>query len=206
MKLTVPNQLTLLRIFLTPVFIVLFLKRTPQHQLWASVVYFIASLTDWYDGWYARKFGVVSRWGQFMDPLADKILVSSALILFAIQDYVFDWLVVIIVGRDFVVTGLRLYALYVGKPIVTHVIAKWKTFAQMITIFGILIFIDFRNYFYPDAPPYQATYLDVIGISMIVVTILTVISGSIYLYENWEVALSALRHAGRVFRRNTTGI
>ncbi len=206
MKLTVPNQLTLLRIFLTPVFVMLFLKRTPAHQLWASVVYFIASLTDWYDGWYARKFGVVSRWGQFMDPLADKILVSSALILFAIQDYVFDWMVVIIIVRDFVVTGLRLYALYVGKPIVTHVVAKWKTFAQMITIFGILIFIDFRNYLYPDAPPYQANYLDVIGISMIVVTLLTIVSGSIYLYENWEVALSALRHAGRVFRRNTNGI
>ncbi len=206
MKLTVPNQLTLLRMFLTPLFVVLFLKRTPSHQLWASVVYFIASLTDWYDGWYARKFGVVSRWGQFMDPLADKILVSTALILFAIQDYVFSWMVTVIIIRDFVVTGLRLYALYVGKPIVTHVVAKWKTFAQMITIFGILIFIDFRNYMYPEAPPYQANYLDVIGISMSFVTLLTVISGSIYLYENWEVALSAIRHTARFLRRKGNDI
>ncbi len=200
MKLTVPNQLTLLRIFLTPIFIILFLKRTPFHQLLASIIYFIASLTDWYDGWYARKFGVITRWGQFMDPLADKILVSSALILFAIQHYVFGWMVVIIIVRDFIVTSLRLYALYVGKPIVTHIVAKWKTFAQMLTIFGILIFIDFRNYMFPDAPPYTPQYFDVIGIAMAIVTLLTIISGTIYLYENWEVALSALRYLGRFFR------
>ncbi len=203
MKLTVPNQLTLLRIVLTPVFIILFLKRTPLEQLLASIVYFLASLTDWYDGWYARKFGVITRWGQFMDPLADKILVSSALILFALQNYVYDWMVIVIIIRDFIVTSLRLYALYVGKPIVTHIVAKWKTFAQMVTIFGILIFIDFRNYFFASAPPYHPSYFDVIGISMSIVTLLTVISGFIYLYENWEVALSAIRYLAKIIRLQT---
>lgn len=198
MRLTIPNQLTLLRILLTPVFIYLFLKRSPVDQFSASIIFLIAALTDWYDGWYARKFGVISRWGQFMDPLADKIVVLSALVTFAILGYVFWWMVWFIIVRDIIVTFNRTYALYIGKPIITHSVAKWKTAAQMVTIFLILILINWHNFYLPHNPSYQARYLDPIGISMSIVTLLTAISGIIYVVENRDFVLNIIRNLLRL--------
>ncbi len=198
MRLTIPNQLTLLRIILTPIFLYLILKKNASDQLTASIIFTIAAITDWYDGWYARKFGVISRIGQFMDPLADKILVTSALIAFAVLDYVFFWMVWIIVIRDAIVTFNRIFALSIGKPIITHAIAKWKTFLQMLTIFLILIFLNFRNYYYNDPIPYSAQYFDIIGIPMIIVTVLTVSSGLIYIYENKSLLMNLLRKTIRL--------
>lgn len=198
MRLTIPNQLTILRILLTPIFVFLLLKKTSFEQLSASLVFLIASLTDWYDGWYARKFGVISRWGQFMDPLADKIVVTSALVTFAILDYVFWWMVWIIVVRDVIITFNRIYALYSGRPIITHSIAKWKTATQMATIFLILIFMNWRNFLHSNNPPYQAQYFDIVGISMIIVTFLTVLSGIIYVIENRDFIFNILRNLLRL--------
>ncbi|RMF59378.1 MAG: CDP-diacylglycerol--glycerol-3-phosphate 3-phosphatidyltransferase [Calditrichaeota bacterium] len=193
MRLTIPNQLTILRILLTPVFLYFFLRKTPTDQLIGSVVFTVAALTDWYDGWYARKFGVISRVGQFMDPLADKILVISALIAFAVLNYVYAWMVWIIVIRDIFVTTNRIIALSIGKPIITHILAKWKTALQMVTIFVILIYTTLRNYFLPDPQPYTASYFDFIGILMITVTILTIVSGIIYVVENKALLLYLFR-------------
>ncbi len=193
MRLTIPNQLTIIRILLTPVFAYYFLKCEPRYQLIASIIFFVASITDWYDGWYARRFGVITRWGQFMDPLADKILVSTALIIFAIMGYVFAWMVWLIVLRDLFVTGIRIYALYKGTPVVTHIVAKWKTFLQMATIFFILFYVNWSNFFLPNETNYHARYFDLIGISMIVVTILTVLSGIIYVYSNWELVVRVFK-------------
>lgn len=187
MRLTIPNQLTILRIVLTPIFVVLFTKETPVYQLSASIVYILASITDWYDGWYARQFGVVTRWGQFMDPLADKFLVSSALIIFAWLNYVKWWMVFIIVFRDFMVTLIRIFAIQKGNPIVTSGFAKWKTFSQMTVILIILIFINWLNYYGSGSHTYQAKYFDHIGIFMLFVTVLTVISAVFYFYENWRL-------------------
>lgn len=198
MRLTIPNQLTILRILLTPIFIFLFLTKTSFEQLSASLIFLIASLTDWYDGWYARKFGVISRWGQFMDPLADKIVVTSALVIFAILDYVFWWMVWIIIIRDIIITFNRIYALYIGRPVITHSIAKWKTATQMATIFLILVYMNWRNFFFAKNPPYQAQYFDIIGIAMMVVTILTVFSGIIYVIENRDSILNILRNLFRL--------
>ncbi len=187
MRLTIPNQLTLLRITLTPLFIVYYLKGSPKDQLIASIIFVLASLSDWYDGWYARRFGVITRWGQFMDPLADKVLVSSALVVFAYMNYVKWWMVGIIVGRDFLVTFIRIYAIHKGSPIVTHVVAKWKTFIQMVMIFLILIYMNWLNFSGSSSHTYQFNYLDGIGIMMIVVTLLTIISAIIYVYSNWQL-------------------
>jgi len=193
MRLTIPNQLTILRIILTPVFLYYFLHGTPGDQLIATIIYIIASITDWYDGWYARRFGVITRWGQFMDPLADKLLVSSALIVFAYLGYVKWWMVWVIIIRDFFVTVIRIYALIKGTPIVTHVVAKWKTFMQMITIFIILFYINWMNYFSEGSHLYRAQYFDLIGLSMLTVTALTIISAAIYLVENWQLIVRFLK-------------
>jgi CDP-diacylglycerol--glycerol-3-phosphate 3-phosphatidyltransferase len=197
MRLTIPNQLTILRILLTPLFLYLFLQKTAFEQFCASIIFCLASITDWYDGWYARKFGVITRLGQFMDPLADKILVSSALIAFAIWGYVIPWMVYVIVIRDMIITSNRIFALHIGKPIITHVLAKWKTATQMATIFLILISINWYNFYSGNTITYQAQYFDLIGISMLSVTLLTVLSGAIYIVENKELLLNLFR---RVFR------
>jgi len=197
MRLTIPNQLTLLRILLAPVFIFLFLKETTQSQFAASIVYILASLTDWYDGWYARQFGVITRWGQFMDPLADKFLVSSALVIFAWMGYVMWWMVWIIVSRDVIVTLVRIYAIQKGTPIVTSAIAKWKTFIQMVVILMILIFINWLNFYGAGSFTYQAKYFDFVGISMLTVTLLTLISAVFYFYENWQLIWQMIK---RFFR------
>ena len=158
-----------------------------MNQFIATIIYVLASLTDWYDGWYARQFGVITRWGQFMDPLADKFLVSSALILFAWMGYVKWWMVWIIVSRDVIVTLIRIYAIQRGTPIVTSAIANWKTFAQMAAIVLILIFINWLNFHGSGSSGYHAQYFDMIGISMLAVTLLTLISAIFYFYENWKL-------------------
>ena len=120
--ITIPNQLTIIRMILTPVFVYLFIIDDPVYKLAASIVFFVAAFTDWYDGYFARRFQSITRWGQFMDPLADKILVSSALFVFAYLEYVFWWMIIIIISRDALITFLRSFALRIGKPIITSAV------------------------------------------------------------------------------------
>ena len=183
---------------LTPVFIVLFLLGGSTNILLASIVYFLASITDWYDGYMARHLQMVTRWGQFMDPLADKLLVSSALIVLAYEHYLYWWMIALVVLRDFIVTGLRSFALYIGKPIITSNLAKWKTFVQMGFIFLLLIYINI-----PNAPEIRLDrvmhpYLLWTTWLMLLVVVLTVISGSYYLIVNRS-------HVSELFKRTYLG-
>lgn len=137
--MSLPNQLTILRILLTPVFIYLLFVNDIVIKYIALFIFLIATLTDWYDGYIARKYGVVTVWGKFLDPLADKVLVSSTLYALFFLDKVELWMVNIIVIRDFLITGLRSYAMFRGQPVVTSYLAKIKTFAQMTLVYIILI-------------------------------------------------------------------
>ncbi len=96
-----PNQLTVMRIILTPVFLFLFLQDSNTLKQISVIVFLIAAITDWYDGWLARKFNYITSWGKFMDPLADKILTSAAFIGFVIIDFIPLWMVIVIIVRDF---------------------------------------------------------------------------------------------------------
>ena len=196
MKLTVPNQLTILRILLTPVFLFLYLQPDSGQQLAGTVIFFIAAATDWYDGYVARRFNIITRWGQFMDPLADKILISSALIVFAYMGYLYWWMVLVIVLRDFLITFLRMYALHHGKSIVTRQIAKWKTTFQMTAVFILLLYSNIDEILISYPPP----YLHWISLTFLAVTALTLFSGFQYLIENrshvfeiWRRALKFIR-------------
>ncbi len=194
MRYSIPNQLTIIRILLTPVFVFYFLKGGQTNIRIASLVYLIASVTDWYDGYIARRLQMITRLGQFMDPLADKILVSAALAVFAYENYLQWTLVILIIARDFLITGLRLFALYIGKPIITSVLAKWKTFLQMAFIFALLIYLNI-----PGAPDIrlnqvQNPYLVWTSLVMYVIVLLTVISGVQYLIVNRS-------HAQELFKR-----
>ena len=137
-----PNLLTLTRIVLSPVFMVFMLIEGYGWRLAATIVFTIAALTDLADGYYARKMGHHTGFGRFMDPLADKILVSTAFLTFVPLGYARGWMVIIIIVREFLITGLRSMAAYRGMVISSSFLAKWKTATQMIVISIILVFAN----------------------------------------------------------------
>jgi CDP-diacylglycerol--glycerol-3-phosphate 3-phosphatidyltransferase len=144
-QLNLPNQLTLLRILLTPVFVYLIMSESAVHKQIALIVFVIAALTDWYDGWVARKFGYISRWGKFFDPLADKIFASAAMLAYVWLGLLDGWMVWVVIIRDILMTALRSYAEYKDQPIVTSKSAQVKTFTQFVVIYYILILYVGRN-------------------------------------------------------------
>jgi CDP-diacylglycerol--glycerol-3-phosphate 3-phosphatidyltransferase len=185
--LTLPNQLTLLRIFLTPLFVILLFSERPIFKIALLIVFVVASLTDWYDGYAARRFGYVTKWGQFLDPLADKIFVNAGLISFSVLGYINVWLVMVIFIRDLFITGLRLYGIVKQKPFATNLFAKMKTVLQfMLLCFIVLVhFLVFPDVAKITNPIVQKWSLhDLFFFLLCLVTLLTVISGCVYLIEN----------------------
>ncbi|HTR99835.1 MAG TPA: CDP-diacylglycerol--glycerol-3-phosphate 3-phosphatidyltransferase [Bacteroidota bacterium] len=190
-QLTLPNQLTLLRILLTPVFVVLLFSPSALALQCSLAVFVVAALTDWYDGWIARKMGHSSRWGKFLDPLADKILSSSALLSFVGLNLVDGWMVWIVIVRDFLITGLRSYAEYLDRPIVTTRGAQAKTFGQFVVIYYILLLYVGRSIppVYQEFGPTIDTLMHpkVLFGMMLLVTLTTAGTGVAYIFDNRRV-------------------
>ncbi len=183
-----PNQLTVLRIILTPVFYLLFRTGDPVLVQISMGVYMVAGFTDWYDGWLARKYNYITEWGKFLDPLADKILNSAAFFAFVYLDILPLWMVVIIVIRDFLITGLRGVADYQKVSFTTLKSAKLKTLLQMAFI-NYLIFIyafSITEYFYLGNEHIFAIMMNtnLIYYSMLFVTSVTLYTGVEYIYKN----------------------
>ena len=143
--MTLPNILTFFRILITPFFIVCLFEDFPGAHIWALFLFVIASITDAYDGYYARKNDMVTDTGRFLDPLADKILVSSAFISFAIMGLIDFWMVGLILFRDLFVTGLRIIMTRNGFTMMTSQIAKSKTGVQLGIIIFTLIFLSLKG-------------------------------------------------------------
>ena len=137
----VPNILSVIRILLSPVFLIMFLSGDVFLQRVSLVVFFAAVLTDWYDGWHARKYDSITNFGIFIDPLADKVLTSFAFYLFYLLGFMPLWMLIIIALRDIIVTLIRSYDEYKGITLKTSFIAKAKTFMQMSYIFLILFLL-----------------------------------------------------------------
>lgn len=188
LQLTLPNQLTILRILLTPVFAILLLSDSSLNRQISLIIFVVAAITDWYDGWIARKFGYISRWGKFLDPLADKILSSVALLAYVALGLVDAWMVWIVIVRDFLITGLRSYAEYKDQPIITSKTAQAKTFGQFVVIYYILILYVARSV--PMVYSEWGNTIDtlmhpqVLFGMMLVVTLSTVGTGIAYLFDN----------------------
>ena len=186
--MVLPNQLTILRIILTPVFLILFLSSDPFLKQISLAIFVIAALTDWYDGWLARKFNYITTWGKFWDPLADKILTSAAFIGFAVLNIVEVWMIVIILTRDFIITGLRAYADYKNFPFPTSYYAKWKTFIQMLFLYYLLIVYIGMNteQIYIGNENIFSIMMDedFIYSSMLIITLITLHSGVTYFVKN----------------------
>ncbi|MCB9209780.1 MAG: CDP-diacylglycerol--glycerol-3-phosphate 3-phosphatidyltransferase [Ignavibacteriales bacterium] len=193
--MVLPNQLTTLRIILTPVFLFLFLSGDSLYMQISLAVYIIAAITDWYDGWLARKFDYITTWGKFMDPLADKILTSTAFFAFVFIDVLSLWMVIVVVFRDLFVTGLRLFAEWQKKSFTTSRLAKIKTVFQMLFIFYLLIVFTLKeNEFLKNQIPEVIKILTnstAIYFTMLAITIFTFTTGVIYIYQN-RVLISRL--------------
>ena len=179
-----PNRLTVLRVLLVPIFLLfLMIPTIPHHYGLALVIFIAASITDCLDGHIARKRGQVTTFGKFLDPLADKILVSSALICFIELGLASSIAVVLIIFREFMVTSIRLVASADGKVIAASIWGKLKTVLQMVAIITILLSRDLTaSGLLPAAFPDVALARGLIWLCAAV----TLISGADYLKANWD--------------------
>lgn len=212
--MNIPNLLSLLRIFLIPLFLYLLFLPDTTGKIWAIVVFIFASITDFLDGWSARLLNQQSELGKFLDPLADKFLVIAALIAFLMLDPLIPiWMVVIIVGRDLLITLMRYLAVKKGSSLRTSRLGKVKTAYQMVSIIVIIavfIFESMETAFIPQAgywPIATALKLVLSGERsrvlaslpywlMFLATLLTGVSGIRYLATNYKVLLPPYRKTG----------
>ncbi|MBO4406079.1 MAG: CDP-diacylglycerol--glycerol-3-phosphate 3-phosphatidyltransferase [Clostridia bacterium] len=149
--MTTANKITLVRVFLIPVFLVLCLVEFPFHNLAAAAVFALASITDFIDGYVARKYNQITTFGKFVDPLADKLLVISAFLVFTAGGIMHPVFTFIIVGRELVITSLRILAMGEGVVMAAGLSGKIKTFTQMVIILLIFVLSDLLPLFGADA-------------------------------------------------------
>ncbi|MCX6155395.1 MAG: CDP-diacylglycerol--glycerol-3-phosphate 3-phosphatidyltransferase [Candidatus Kapabacteria bacterium] len=182
-----PNIVTFSRVVISPFFFFLFVSNEPVSQMIAAVLFCFGAVTDYIDGWVARKYNEETEAGKFFDPLADKFLTTAAFLAFVKMDIIPLWMVMFILIRDFGTTLLRLYADSTDHPIVTSYSAKVKTFLQMAFIVIILILVFFKNIF--SASNLSSIFANlihsnIIYYSMLLLTLITIWTAIDYLITN----------------------
>ncbi|MGN1110118.1 MAG: CDP-diacylglycerol--glycerol-3-phosphate 3-phosphatidyltransferase [Oscillospiraceae bacterium] len=185
------NKLTLFRVILVPVFLVLMgVEAIPLRFVWALLVFALASITDMLDGKVARKYNMITDFGKFLDPLADKILVAAALICFVEQGWTYAWVVAVILMREFAVSGVRLVVASSEekKVIPANIWGKLKTAFTMVAIVVILVIAAAGQLFAAVAISEQLAMAIMItrDVLMYIACALTVISGVIYIRDYWS--------------------
>ena len=191
MKLNVPNLLTIARIFITPVFLGVILMDTLPHRfLIACIVFSIGSITDAIDGHLARKNNQITNFGKFLDPIADKILTTSALLAFMSMGLCNIWIVMLVLTREFAIASVRMIAAAGGVVIHANIWGKIKTVSQM--TFTILIMLLGEAYYIVETS-YAELFARLPDLSLVsngllwITAILTVISGIIYLNDSKRI-------------------
>ena len=184
--MSLPNQLTVFRMILTPVFAVVLTYEGLLFKYVALGIFVVASFTDWYDGYAARKWSKTTETGKYLDPLADKLLVSTAFGMFAYLEVVPVWMFLVIALRDIMITALRAYAISTHKKFETSSLAKWKTAAQMAAIYFLLFWTISQE----QIGDTSSSFLHFVGEwnivwgVMLFITLYTLATGILYLIEN----------------------
>lgn len=174
-QMNTPNKLTLLRVIMIPFFVVFMLADPGSWSKWVSLAIFVAaSMTDWLDGYLARRDHLVTNFGKFMDPLADKLLVCSAMICLVDLGRIPSWVVIVIIGREFIISGFRLIASDNGVVIAANYWGKAKTVCQMIMI--IVLIADLGESFW--------VLEQVLIYGSLILTVISLIT---YLWQNRKV-------------------
>ena len=167
----------MLRILMIPLFVVLALLNAPAAQYAAVAVFILASITDALDGHIARSRNLVTNFGKFIDPIADKLLVMSALVVLVERGRMPGWVCILMLAREFAISGFRLVAAGSGKVIAAGILGKIKTVTQMIAVIALLLTCA------GDWPKWANVFADAI---MYVSAFMTVLSGFDYIYKNFD--------------------
>ena len=174
--MNLPNKITVFRILMIPFFVAcMLIKEIPYHEIIAGVIFIIAALSDLVDGKIARRFNLVTNFGKFMDPLADKLLVQSALLCFVANGLLPAWIAIVIMSREFILSGFRLVAADKGIVIAAGYLGKLKTVFQM--VMSVMLIFHFSH------PVWLATEQIFIWGSLI----LTIVSLVDYFIKNKDV-------------------
>ena len=176
--LNLPNSITLLRILLIPVFVWLYLEPTPERALWAGLVFSAAAFTDFLDGYLARRSGQITNLGKLLDPVADKLLVASGLILLVQVQQVAVWLAIVMIARELIVTGARMVAAKEGFIVPADSLGKYKVVGQ---IGGILCLI------------FQAAWLEIQDFLLFAGSILLYVALVLSLISGWRYLILILK-------------
>lgn len=192
--MNLPNKITVSRVLLIPIFMIFMLidfgfgnvvvasTEMKMEHLIGGLIFIFASITDWLDGYIARKYNLVTNMGKFLDPLADKLLVSAALIILVELGTAPSWIVIVIISREFAVTGLRLILAGGGEVVAANQLGKIKTVTQILAIVSLLL---------------NNIYFESIGfpfgmIMLYIALIFTVWSGVDYFYKNRKILLESM--------------
>jgi CDP-diacylglycerol--glycerol-3-phosphate 3-phosphatidyltransferase len=186
-RLNLPNILTLARVAAVPLIVIIMLSDSREAGFWAAAIFGIAAVTDFIDGWLARKWGVVTVLGKFLDPLADKLIVMAALIMLVPFGRIPAWVVFLVLAREIIVTGLRSIASSEGIVIDASDLGKYKTIYQMAAIPGLLLHYDYYWFFGVQS---ELLHVNMHNYGMFLFSIalaLTLWSGFDYLYKFFRV-------------------
>lgn len=198
--LNFPNIISMTRVIISPFFLFMFLSKDNRLIRIACYLFLLGAITDYFDGWFARKYRATTKLGAFFDPLADKVLTTCAFIAFASLDIIPYWMVLVILFRDIGTTILRIFADYSNNNLKTSNSAKLKTALQMIFISVILAFFFIKSYYistndikYFDTLIYSKyTYFSMLGITIL--TIWTILE---YFYYNKSLIIHFLSYITR---------
>lgn len=189
--MNVPNSLTLLRLVVTAVFVASLSIEYPWHHTVALLLFVVATLTDYLDGVIARKWNLITDFGKLMDPLADKILTASAFICLIPYHALPAWVVIVIISREFLITGLRVLASSKGVILPAEKLGKHKTAWQMATILFFLLLLSIRDFTDGTSPIFAALW-SYGGAAFVTITVvLTLYSGLTYLWKNRALLTAA---------------
>lgn len=191
--MNLPNKITISRILLIPLFLVVMLApfdwgdlallgvELPVTHFVGALIFIIASTTDFVDGYYARKYNLVTNLGKFLDPLADKILVSAAFIVLVELGFAPSWIIIVIISREFAVTGLRAILAETGEVVAANMLGKIKTWAQIVAISALLL----HNMIF------ELINLPFDVLALWVAMFFTIWSGWDYFYKNKDVFINS---------------